>query len=97
MGEVPVKPRTTTLEGAGAATIGEVVHTRRLTVATDAHRFRTGLPLMGALPVALDVWLVLTAIGAPFYLTYSVLHVNGWVMWPSTVICLPPLSAWSGT
>jgi hypothetical protein len=60
-------------------------------------RFRTGLPLVGALPMALDVWLVLTAISAPFYLTYSVLHANGWVMWPSTVICLPPLSALSGT
>ncbi len=91
--------RTATLGGAEAMTIGAVVCTMSLTDATGTPRFWTDLPLEGAvvLPVALADWPVLIEIGAPSYLMFSVLRVNESATWPSTVICLPPLSALKGT
>ncbi len=89
----------TTLGGVEAATIGAVECTMSLTAATGALRFWMGLPLTGAvvLPVAPAGWPALIVIGAPFYLKFSVLCVNELDTWPSTVTCLPPLSALSGT
>jgi hypothetical protein len=89
----------TTLEGTEATTIGAVECTMSLTDAMGAPLFWMGLPLVGAvvLPVGPAGWPALIVISAPFYLTLSVLHVNGSDTWPSTVTCLPPLSALSGT
>jgi hypothetical protein len=88
---------TTTLGGAEAATLGAAICTMRLT--DDAHHLRKGLPLGGvvAFPVAPTDWPVQTAIGAPSCPTFSVPHANGSATWPSTVTCLLPLSASSGT
>jgi hypothetical protein len=88
--------RMTTLRGAEAMTIGAVVCTMSLTDAMGAPRIWTDLLLEGmvVLPVAPADWPVLTKIGAPSYLMFSVQkckqvgHVAKHCDMLATAICL---------